>query len=104
MAFLMVTLLSISVVIAGATISFAHSSTCGSGCTVPVFLGGHCSQILTRVDCAGIVFLLSVLIVIGFGLHFCISSVSAIVICFLRKVPGRCPKLRSVFVGTLEPL
>ena len=35
-AILIGTFLSLAVVIAGATITFAHSSNCGNGCIVPV--------------------------------------------------------------------
>ena len=40
---------------------------------------------MIRVECAGIVCLASVFIVMGLGLHFCLSSVSAIVIWILAK-------------------
>ena len=40
---------------------------------------------MIRVDCAGIVCLASVLAVIGLGLHFCFSSVRAIVIWIFGK-------------------
>ena len=45
LAILIGTFLSLAVVIAGATITFAHSSNCGKGCIVPVI---ECS-ILTGI-------------------------------------------------------
>ena len=79
---------SLAVDIAGATMSLAHSSNLGRSCNVPIF---GCSLLtgidacIRRVDLAGMVCLLSVLMVIGLGLHFCISSVSAIVIWIFGK-------------------
>ena len=83
LATLIATFLLLAVVIAGATISFEFSSNCGRGWIVPVMVCSVVTGIaayIIRVACAGIVCFASVLIVMGFGLHFCISSVSAIVI------------------------
>ena len=45
---------------------------------------------MIRVACAGIVCLASVFIVMGLGLHFCLSSVSANVIWILGKSKVPC--------------
>ena len=83
-AIFIATQLSRAVVIAGATMSFAFSSNCGRGWTVPVIgwsLLAVMDAWIIRVVCAGMVCFSSVLIVIGLGLHFCLSSFRARVIC-----------------------
>ena len=93
LAILMVTHLSLAILILGASMSFTDSSNCCTGCIVPVIglsLLTGIDESMIRVDCAGKVCLLSVLIVILFGIHFCISSVSAIVYWIFRKSIVRC--------------
>ena len=58
------------------------------------------------VACAGMVCLPSVLMVIGFGLHFCISSVRARVICIFGKsiVPCAVSKIAECFRRNARPM
>ena len=87
-ASLMATSLPPVVVIAGATMRFAHLVKLLQRLYCPSYWWPLLVVIdawMMRVACAGIVRLLPVLVLRGFGLHFCISSVSAIVIGFFGK-------------------
>ena len=108
-AILMATRLSLAVVITGATVSFARWSNCGRGCTVPVIGWSLLTDVdvcMMRVDCAGMVRLLSVSMVIGFGLHLCNSSVSANVIYVLEKsiVPCAVSNIAECFRRKANPI
>ena len=96
-------------VIAGATINFEHSSNRGRGWIVPVIgcsvLTGIVAQ-MVRVACAGIVCFDSVLIMLGLGLHFCLSSVSAIAIWIFGKsiVPCAVSRIAASFRTNASPI
>ena len=82
LAILMDAGLSLTVVIAGATMSLVFVKL-RSGCVVPNYVWSLVTVIdawMIRVACAGIECLLSVFIVMSFGLHFAVSSAWTIVI------------------------
>ena len=61
---------------------------------------------MIRVDCAGMVCFPAVLMVMGFGLHFCISSVKAIVIAIFREsiVPCAVSRIAKCFRRIAHPI
>ena len=104
----MATSLSQAFVIDGATMSFAVSSNCGTGCTVPV-IGWSLLKVMDawmiRVVCAGLVCFPAVSIVMGFGLQFCSSSVKSRVICIFGKsiVPCAVSRIAECFRRNARP-
>ena len=108
-AIFIATRLSRVVVIAGATMSFAFSSNCGKGWTVPV-IGWSLLVVMEawmiRVAWAGMVCFSSVLIVTGLELHFCLSSFRARVICILGKsiVPCAVSRIAECFRRNARPM